>query len=239
MRSRRCWSGRTWTRQRGGRIDGEMRRIGAGAAGERDAACEIELHAGTRAGRATIHDLRLEVGGRVAQGDHLLVNRLQDVWVLESKHVAEGVSINAQAEWAGFSGGQPYGMPPPIEQNRRHVQVLEQVFATGLVPLPKRLGLATIRPRIRPLVLISNGARITRARKAAQARVEGLDAVIKADPLASTINQDAETRAGYRTCLRPAQVSGSVPLRMAPKRSAALNRSIGSARKWWSRSGCR
>ena len=75
-----------------------MRRIGAGAA-ERDAACEIEFHSGDHAGRATIHDLRLEVGGRVAQGDHLLVNRLQDVWVLESKHVAEGVSINAQGEW--------------------------------------------------------------------------------------------------------------------------------------------
>jgi len=55
-------------------------------------------------------------------------------------------------------GGLPYGMPSPIEQNRRHVAVLEQVFATGQVALPKRLGLATIRPRIRPLVLTSNGA---------------------------------------------------------------------------------
>jgi len=52
--------------------------------------------------------------------------------------------------------------------------VLEQVFATGLAALLKRLGVATIRPRIRQLMLISNGARITRPRtKAAHARIEG------------------------------------------------------------------
>ena len=81
------------------RIDTEMRRIRAGAAGERDAAYEIKFDSGARADRATIHDLRLEVGGRIAQVDHLLVNRLLDVWVPESRHVAEGVSISAQGEW--------------------------------------------------------------------------------------------------------------------------------------------
>ena len=77
--------------------------------------------------------------------------------VSESKRLAEGVSINAHGDWTGFSGGRSYGMPSPIEQNRRPVTVLEQVFATGQVALPKRLGLARVRPRIRPLVLISNG----------------------------------------------------------------------------------
>ena len=54
------------------------------------------------------------------------------------------------------------------------MEVLEQVFAIGLAALLKRLGVATIRPRIRQLMLISNGARITRPRtKAAHARIEG------------------------------------------------------------------
>jgi Nuclease-related domain len=75
-------------------IETEIRRIRAGAAGERDAAYQIEFHSGAHAGRATIHDLRLEVGGRVSQIDHLFINRLLDTWVLESKHFAEGVSIN-------------------------------------------------------------------------------------------------------------------------------------------------
>jgi len=66
----------------------------------------------------------------VAQIDHLLINRLLDIWVLESKHFAEGVSINDHGEWTGFSGGRPYGMASPIEQNRKHVAVLEQVLRT-------------------------------------------------------------------------------------------------------------
>ena len=177
------------------RIEAEMRQIRAGAAGERDAAYQIEFHSGAHAGRVTIHDLRLEVDGRVAQIDHLFINRLLDIWVLESKHFAEGVSINDHGEWTGFSGGRPYGMASPIEQNRRHVAVLGQVFATGMVTLPKRLGVVAIKPRIRPLVLVSTGARISRPRtKAAQALVEGLDTVIKVDRWAMTINQDLETR---------------------------------------------
>ena len=52
-----------------------------------------------------------------------------------------------------------------------------------------------ITPWIRSLVLVSNGARIRRPRsKAAQARVEGLDTVIKADQLAATINRDLDGR---------------------------------------------
>jgi hypothetical protein len=77
----------------------------------------------------------------------------------------------------------------PIEQNRRRMAVMEQVFANGPVALPKRLGLATIRPRIRPLLLISTGARRPRT-KATQARGEGLDTVIRADQLVATLNRD-------------------------------------------------
>jgi Nuclease-related domain len=177
------------------RIEQEIRQVRAGAAGERDAAYQIEFHSGAHAGRATIHDLRLEVGGRVSQIDHLFINRLLDIWVLESKHFAEGVSINDHGEWTGFSGGRPYGMASPIEQNRRHVAVLEQAFATRLVALPKRLGMVAIKPRIRSLVLVSNGARISRPKtKAAQALVEGLETVIKVEQWAATINRDLNTR---------------------------------------------
>jgi Nuclease-related domain len=76
------------------RIEQEIGQVRAGAAGERDAAYEIEFHSADNVNRVTIHDLQLEVGGRVAQIDHLLLNRLLDTWVLESKHFAEGVSIN-------------------------------------------------------------------------------------------------------------------------------------------------
>ena len=203
------------------RIETEMRRIRAGAAGERDAAYEIEFHSADNVNRVTIHDLRLEVGGRVAQIDHLVINRLLDTWVLESKHFSEGVSINDHGEWTGFSGGHPYGMASPIEQNRRHVAVLEQAFATGLVQLPKRLGMVPITPWIRSLVLVSNGARISRPRsKAAQARVEGLDTVIKADQLAATINRDLDTR----TLAAIAKVVSAETVQRIGRELAALHR---------------
>jgi hypothetical protein len=122
------------------RIEREIKVVRAGAAGQRDAAYEIDFHYGPRPGWAVIHDLRLEVEGRVAQLDHLLINRLLDVWVLESKHFAEGVAIDEHGDWTGFYGRRPYGIPSPIEQNRKHVAVLDDVFSGGHVGLPRRSG---------------------------------------------------------------------------------------------------
>lgn len=203
------------------RIDQEIRQIRAGAAGERDAAYQIEFDLADSANRVTIHDLRLEVGGRVAQIDHLVINRLLDIWVLESKHFAEGVAINDHGEWTGFFGGRAYGMASPVEQNRKHIAVLEQVFATGLVALPKRFGIATIKPWIRGLVLVSTGARITRPRtKAAQSQVEGPDSVIKADQLIATIDGDFDRR----STIAIAKVVGAGKIERIGRDLAALHR---------------
>jgi hypothetical protein len=177
------------------RIDLEIKRIRAGVAGERDAAYEIEFALSESRNRMTIHDLRLEVGGRVAQIDHLVINRLLDFWVCESKHFSEGVAVNEHGEWVAFFGHRPSGIPSPVEQNRRHVAVLADVFAKGLVPLPKRLGIATIKPKFFSLVLVSNNARISRPKgRAAAARVDGLETVIKADQFAKTIDRAYDER---------------------------------------------
>lgn len=74
------------------RIEAEIRQIQAGERAERDAAYHIELYLGTSENWATIHDLRFEVGGLAAQIDHLVINRMAEVWVCESKSFAEGVS---------------------------------------------------------------------------------------------------------------------------------------------------
>lgn len=174
------------------RIDAELRRVRAGAAGERDAAYEIEFHYGSNPNRMTIHDLRLEVNGRVAQIDHLLVDRLMGIWICESKHFVEGVAVDEFGEWTGFYQRRPFGIGSPIEQNRKHAAVLADVFANGLVSTPKRLGI-TLKPRIRSLVLVSKGARITRPKTAAaRAQIEGLDTVIKVDQLKSFIDRDLD-----------------------------------------------
>ena len=89
---------------------------------------------------------RLEVDGRVAQIDHLIVNRFLHVWVCESKHFSEGVAVDEFGEWTGFSHGRPYGIGSPIEQNRKHIAVLNDAFRQRLVQPPKRLGF-TLTPK--------------------------------------------------------------------------------------------
>jgi hypothetical protein len=161
------------------RIEAEIRQIRAGAQGEKDAAYEIEVWFGRSKNWVTIHDLRIEVDGLAAQIDHVLINRLAEVWVCESKHFAEGVSVNEHGEWTRWWRGRHEGIPSPIEQNRRHILLLGRAFDDGLVPLPRRLGIVPLKPSFRSLVLVSNNARIGRP----TARVDGLDDVIKADQL--------------------------------------------------------
>lgn len=169
------------------RIDREIRNIQSGLRGEQDAAYEIEFHYGQSRNWISIHDLRLECDGRVAQIDHLLINRVLEIYVCESKRFAEGVAINEQGEFTAFFGGKAFGVPSPLEQNRRHISVLESVFKTGQVPLPRRLGLA-IKPTMIGLVLVSKNARISRPKR----KINGLDAVIKNDQLKSRIDRDID-----------------------------------------------
>lgn len=162
-----------------GRIETDIRNIRAGERGEQGAAYDIELWFGPSPNWATIHDLRFEVGGLIAQIDHIIINRLAEIWVCESKSFSEGVSVNEHGEWTRWWKGRPEGMPSPIEQNRRHVELLRRAFDAGLVKEPRRLGLVPMKPTIRSLVLVSNGARISRPKR----KLDGLDQVIKADQL--------------------------------------------------------
>jgi hypothetical protein len=175
------------TPEQGKRIVQEIRNIKAGMRGEAEAAYEIEFHFGASKNKAIIHDLRLECEGRVAQIDHLIINRLMNVWVCESKHFSEGLSVNEHGECTAFFAGKPYGVPSPIEQNKKHIAVLESVFKSGTVALPTRLGF-TIKPQMYSLVMVSKKARITRP----QAKIEGLDDLIKNDAFKSRLDQHVD-----------------------------------------------
>ncbi len=100
------------------RIDQEVRSVRSGIAGERDAAYQIDFYFGPRPNWMVIHDLRLEVDGRVAQIDHLLLGRTFDVWVCESKHFAQGAGVNEHGEWTAYYRREARGIPSPVEQNR-------------------------------------------------------------------------------------------------------------------------
>jgi hypothetical protein len=170
------------------KINQEIRLIQSGIKGEGEAAYEMEFHYGASKNWMIIHDLRLELDGRTAQLDHLLINRFLDIYVCESKRFSEGVAINEEGEFAAFYGGKAYGVPSPIEQNRRHMIVLEAVFKSGKVPLPKRIGFS-ITPSLNSLILVSKTARISRPKK----KIDGIDMVIKNDQLKTRIDRDIDS----------------------------------------------
>lgn len=86
-----------------------------------------------------LHDIRIEHKGRIAQIDHIVISR-SGIHILESKSVKKGVlkinqddSIEIQ-----YSKYNKVTLPSPIEQNRRHKEVI-QSFIQDAVDLPFNL----------------------------------------------------------------------------------------------------
>ena len=156
----------------------------AGIKGEEEAAYEINFHYGASKNYAVIHDLRIEVEGRVAQIDHLLIGRFLDIWVCETKNFCEGIAINEQGECSRFYNNRPSGMASPFEQNQKHIMVLGSLFKTGMVQLPTRLGFS-IKPRMTSVVLVSKNARISRPKK----KIAGVETIVKSDQFSSMIDR--------------------------------------------------
>jgi len=170
------------------RLEQEIRNMASGAKGEQDAAYEIDFHYGQSKNWAVIHDLRLEHKGRVAQIDHLLINRFLDFWVCESKRFAEGIAINEQGECAMFWNGRPQGIGSPHEQNTKHIAVIKAACDDGAVELPRRLGFS-IKPALTGLVVVSKNARITRPK----AKGWWNDGIVKADQVKAKIEKSFDS----------------------------------------------
>lgn len=166
-------------------IERELRNLSIGIATERQAAFEIDFYAARSKNLFVIHDLRLEIGGRVAQIDHVLMNRAFEVFVLETKTFSTGLSINERGEFSTFYDGKEVGIPSPIEQNSRHISVLKDAF--NEIGLPKRLGL-TLQPTFNSVVLVSPKAIINRP------KTENLDAsIIKLDQFFSWYHEKIDS----------------------------------------------
>lgn len=208
------------TRQR---IELEIRTIKAGERGEAEAAYQIEFHYGRDPDVMTLHDLRIACDGRVAQIDHLIITRRFEFWVCESKRFSDGVEINERGEWSEYRGGQKRGIASPIEQNKRHIIVLTDVFAKRLVTMPSRVGL-TFKATLRSLVLVSDRAQITRPTGSTSSRVEGLGSVIKVDQLKTTIDRfGASQSGGGRLQQEPATIVSAATIESVARQLAALH----------------
>lgn len=165
-------------------IDREIKNIRSGMKGEEEAAYEMRMRFKDNKNWYVIHDLRIEVDGFVAQIDHVLINRFMEMFICESKRFFEGIAINEQMEFSAFYGGKPYGIPSPIEQNKKHVAILKKLFESEAVELPKRLGLS-IKPKYITNVLVSKNARISRPSKESNE----LESIVKTDQFISHIGK--------------------------------------------------
>lgn len=199
------------------RVESERRNILAGQRGEKDAAYHLDFHYGRSENWAVIHDLRVECRGRIAQIDHLVMSRLLEVYVVETKHFAEGIAVNASGECTTFWKGTARGIPSPHEQNARHIAVLKDVFEGGSLSLPTRAGF-NLMPTLRSLVVVSPSARITRPK----ARGWWSDGLVKADQLPAVMAKSAEASSPFAL----AKVISSETLKLLARDIARLHTPI-------------
>ncbi len=165
-------------------IERELKAIRSGVSGEKDSAYYIDFYFKNSKNWAVIHDLRLEHSDQVAQIDHLLINRFFDVYVLESKNYPYKLKITAEGEFQTYYGKEFIGIPSPIEQNKRHIHLLD-LFLKGHDILPKRMGIS-IRPKFKSLILVSPRSIITRPPE----KKFDTGCIIKADTLRTKIDRE-------------------------------------------------
>ena len=123
----------------------------AGLKGEAEAAYHINFHLKDSRNWAIIHDLRIEWNERTAQIDHLLISRLLEIYVVESKSFRTKVRY-AHGGWQTIRSNHWEGIDCPLQQNERHIAVLEEMIR-GLKLAPKRLGIV-LAPRLYNVVVV-------------------------------------------------------------------------------------
>lgn len=166
-------------------LEQELRNIRAGIKAEQEAAYLINFDLEKSQNTVVIHDLRLEINGRVAQIDHLLIHRTLNVFVLETKHLHAGMRITETGEFESWNAFKKCyeGMPSPLAQNERHIVVLKEALAR--IDMPSKMGLR-LSPVYHSYVLVSPKSRIDRPKKFDTSHI------IKADMLGKTLDDTFE-----------------------------------------------
>jgi len=164
-------------------VEREIRCIESGLRGEKNSAYFLEFELKESGNWAIIHDLRIVHEGFTAQIDHLLINRFLEIYVLESKNYYFGIKITPEGEFLVWNGKTYEAIESPLEQNRRHVQLLEKVIKQFRIA-PTRLGIP-IPITFHNYVLVAPGSRVDRpAMKKFDTSV-----VVKADAFVTTIKK--------------------------------------------------
>lgn len=199
-------------------IEREIKCIGSGVRGEESSAYYIDFRYHDSQNWAIIHDLRLELNGFVAQIDHLLINRFLDVYVLESKNYYYGIKISPEGEFLAWNGKAHVGIESPVEQNKRHIALLEKVVSQREL-LPKRLGI-TMPAAYHNYVLVAPNSRIDRP---AAAKFD-TSMVIKADALVESISKRVDAMGVVSTLATVGKMVSTETLETFARSLARLHR---------------
>ncbi len=201
-------------------IERELRFVKSGDKGENDSAYFIDFDYGPSKNWAVIHDLRLEHKGRVAQIDHLLINRFLSFYLLESKNFSYGVKIIDDGQFLIMHNNDYIAIESPIEQNKRHISLLEKVVEEKEI-MPTRLGL-TMSPAFKSYVLISPKSRLVRP----PASRFDTTSVIKADTLATSIEKVMDAMSALSVLASAGKMCSSETVMNIAKTLAKLHKPI-------------
>jgi ssDNA-binding Zn-finger/Zn-ribbon topoisomerase 1 len=124
---------KTWLRE-------ELMRVRKGIQGEKESAYFLDQHFKGGENHVVLHDLRFVVDGDVAQIDHLILNRANAFYLIETKNYAGSVSINSMGEFTVEYDSHRFGVSSPIEQSRRHERALRTMLER--LEITSRIGSA-------------------------------------------------------------------------------------------------
>ncbi len=99
----------------------------AGYAAEEQLAFYLRRAFADNATIRVLNGLRVEHAGEVAQVDHLVLHPYGLIAV-ESKSVTTTVRVNARGEWTRWYNGGPRGMPSPLLQAQRQLDLLDHLL---------------------------------------------------------------------------------------------------------------
>jgi hypothetical protein len=157
----------------------------------------------------------------VAQIDHLLINRLFDIYVLESKNFSYEIEITPKGEFQAYDGKQHFGIPSPIEQNKRHIHLLKHFLRDNKI-LPKVLGMISIRPKFKNIILLSTTSIITRPPE----KKFNTSMVIKADTLRTKIDKELDKIKPVDDITSISKLTSSSTIKKVAKKIASFHKPI-------------
>lgn len=169
-------------------IERELKCLQSGERNEQNSAYYLDFRYKDSKHWVVIHDLRIEHRGRVAQIDHLIINRFLDVFVLESKNYYYGIKVTPEGEFLVWNGKTYQAIESPLEQNNRHIQALQMAVEDRNLG-PKRLGF-TIPIAYRNIVMLSPTSKIIRPDNAPF----DLSSILKADAFCSFVGKEVEKK---------------------------------------------